>query len=79
MSQGLAERPVPCTQHPHRSATDHCADCLVRGRPELLCRACWAAATARAARAARRQHPLYGRVDALRVTRASAVAGAVCA
>lgn len=52
-----------CAEHPHRPAADHCdrcrrafcRDCLVRGRPELLCRACWNSAPEREAEAARRR------------------------
>ena len=84
MARGIAARPAACAEHPHRDATDHCdrcgrrfcADCLVRGLPQLLCRACWDEEPRRAARAARRAHPVYGRLDALRERRASVVAAA---
>jgi len=87
MARALAARDAACAEHPHRDALDHCdrcgrrfcADCLVRGRPQLLCRACWDAAPEREARAARRAHPLLGRLDRLREHRASAVAAACIA
>lgn len=91
MSPGLAaqtEHPRPCVDHPHHASVDHCdrcrrrfcPECLVRGvpgRPELLCRACWQAAPEYEARAARRRHPLYRRLDALRENRPSVIAGSI--
>lgn len=85
MARGLAERPPACAEHPHHDAVDHCdecgrrfcGECLVRDRPQLLCRACWATAPAREARAARARHPLYRHVDAIRENRASVIAGTV--
>jgi hypothetical protein len=89
MGRVVAAQPRGCIEHPHRKAVDHCdecrrpfcGECLIRGRPQLLCRACWDSAPAREARAARRRHPLYGRLDAarhaLRERRDSAIAGAI--
>lgn len=85
MATILARRPRACAEHPHRPAADRCdhcrrpfcPDCLVRGRPELLCLACWASAPEREARAVRHRHPVYRRLDALRANRPSVVAGAV--
>jgi hypothetical protein len=85
MARGLAERPPACAEHPHHDAVDHCdecgrrfcGDCLVRGRPQLLCRGCWDTAPEREARAARARHPLYRRLDAMRANRASVVAGSI--
>src|SRR5688572_2999702 len=79
MATVLAAQGPVCAEHAHRVAVDHCdrcrrrfcADCLARGLPELLCRACWDEAPERAARAARRAHPVYGRLDALCERRAS--------
>ncbi len=87
MARGLAERATACTDHPHRDADDHCdecgrpfcAECLVRGRPQLLCRSCWASAPEREARAARARHPLYRRLDSIRANRTSVVAGSIIA
>ena len=63
--KGLARYPRPCTEHPHRWAVDrcdaclrpYCWECLVRGGPQLLCRACLAAARTQAADALRQRHP----------------------
>lgn len=82
-----AAPPVGCAEHPHRESADHCdecrrgfcGECLVRGRPQLLCHRCWGTAPQREALAARRRHPLYRRLDALRAHRASVVAGGVIA
>lgn len=87
MSKVMAARGAVCAEHPHHVPVDHCdqcgrrfcGDCLVRGRPQLLCRACWDEAPEREARAARRRHPLHGRLDALRENRASVAAAAVIA
>jgi hypothetical protein len=73
-----------CAEHPHRVAGDRCdhcrrpfcGQCLVRGRPQLLCRRCWQEAPAREARARRRRHRLYRWLDGARANRASVAAGA---
>lgn len=85
MSRAVAARPPTCEEHPHRGAVDHCDECrrrfcrhcLVRGKPQLLCRACWAAAPERERLRARRRHPVHGRLDWVREHRASALAAGV--
>ncbi len=80
-------RAARCTEHPHRESVDrcdrcrrrYCADCLVRGRPELLCRSCWDALPELEVREARSAHWLYGRLDAVRANRPSVIAGVVIA
>ncbi len=87
MARGLAHRPPPCAEHPHRPAVDHCdecgkrfcAECLVRGGPQLLCRNCWRQGPIRAAETLRRKRFSYRISSALRdpERRASLIASVI--
>lgn len=80
--KGLARYPRPCTEYPHRWAVDrcdaclrpYCRECLVRGGPQLLCRACLEAARAQAADALRQRHPGGRLVRAVQEQRGSLLA-----
>lgn len=85
MPSAVVARPPSCEEHPHRVAGDHCDECrrrfcrhcLVRGKPQLLCRACWAVAPERERRRARHHHPVYRRLDWQREHRASTLAAGI--
>ena len=87
MARVLAARGPVCSEHPHRSAVDHCdacgrracRECLVRGGPQLLCVTCAEALPRLEAERRRQRLPHVRAATALREQRASIIAGTIIA